>query len=95
MQPSREQLVKLCREVLAPLVACGMIVASAAAVMYLVSYTEGDVHIHLAGTCGGCPGVAMTRDRVLEPALRSLPGKVKLRLTAGWRIPPGSEKLES
>lgn len=88
MQPSREQLLKLCRDVLAPLVAAD------GGVMYLVSYTEGDVHIHLAGTCGGCPGVAMTRDRVFEPALRSLPGKLKLRLTAGWRIPPGSEKLE-
>lgn len=88
MQPSREQLLKLCRDVLAPLVAAD------GGVMYLVSYTEGDVHIHLAGTCGGCPGVAMTRDRVLEPALRSLPGKLKLRLTAGWRIPFGAEKLE-
>lgn len=84
--PTREQLIKLCRDVLSPLVAAD------GGVLYLVSFDDGDVHLHLAGTCAGCPGVGMTRDRVLEPALQSL-GKVKLKLTAGWTIPPSAEKI--
>ncbi len=86
----REQLLKLCRDVLHPLVAAD------GGELYLVSYDDGDVHLHLAGTCSGCPGVAMTRDRVLEPAIRSLSAvspKLKLKLTAGWTIPPNAEKF--
>ena len=28
--------------------------------LYLVSATPDDVHLHLAGTCAGCPGATMT-----------------------------------
>ena len=85
--PTREQLLKLCRDVLFPLIAAD------GGVLFLVSYDEGDVHLHLAGTCAGCPGVSMTRDRVLEPVLQALGPKVKLKLTAGWTIPPRAEKI--
>jgi Fe-S cluster biogenesis protein NfuA len=84
---SHEQLRKLCRDVLHPLVAAD------GGELYLVSYDDGDVHLHLAGTCSGCPGVTMTRDRVIEPVLRALGPKMKLKLTAGWTIPPHAEKL--
>ena len=29
--------------------------------VYLVSVTSDDVHVHLTGTCAGCPGASMTR----------------------------------
>jgi Fe-S cluster biogenesis protein NfuA len=84
----RQQALKICREVLAPLVRAD------GGVLYLVSVAADDVHIHLAGTCSGCPGATITRDRMLEPLLRTVLPKARLRLTTGWRIPPEAEKVE-
>ncbi len=83
-----EPVLKICRELLAPLVEAD------GGAMYLVSASGDDIHIHLAGTCAGCPGSAMTRDGVLAPALRSLVPKVKLRLTTGFRVPDGAQRVE-
>jgi len=84
----RDLVAKLCREVLAPLVRAD------GGVLYLVSVTADDVHIHLAGTCSGCPGASITRDRLLEPALTTVAPKAKLRVTTGWRVPNDAEKIE-
>ena len=84
----RDAVAKLCREVLAPLVRAD------GGVLYLVSATADDVHIHLAGTCSGCPGAAIPRDRMLEPAITTLVPKAKVRVTTGWRIPTDAEKIE-
>ena len=61
--------------------------------MYVVGITLDEVHIHLAGTCAGCPGAALTRDRVLEPALAAIAPKASLKLTTGWNIPDGAQKI--
>lgn len=62
--------------------------------MYLVSASADDVHLHLTGTCAGCPGSTMTRERLLEPAVRSVLPKATLKLTTGWRVPDGAKKVE-
>ncbi|MEO6419889.1 MAG: NifU family protein [Polyangiaceae bacterium] len=87
MDGPHESIVKVCRDVLGPLVKAD------GGVLYLVSVSPEDVHIHLAGTCAGCPGAAITRDRMLEPAIASLLPKAKLRVTTGWRVPEGAEKF--
>ena len=87
MDASREIIVKVCRDVLGPLVNAD------GGVLYLVSVSQEDVHIHLSGTCAGCPGAAITRDRMLEPAIATLLPKAKLRVTTGWRVPEGAEKF--
>lgn len=61
--------------------------------MYVVGVTVDEVHIHLAGTCAGCPGAQLTRDRVLEPAIASIAPKMSLRLTTGWNVPQGAQKV--
>lgn len=61
--------------------------------MYLVTATAEDIHIHLAGTCAGCPGATMTRDRLLEPTLHTVAPKASLRVTTGWRVPEGARKI--
>jgi Fe-S cluster biogenesis protein NfuA len=81
--------VKLCREVLAPLV------ESDGGEVYLVQSSPEDLHIHLAGTCAGCPGSALTRDRVLGPALLAVAPKAKLRVTTGVRVPEGAQRVEA
>jgi Fe-S cluster biogenesis protein NfuA len=63
--------------------------------LYLVSASADDVHIHLTGTCAGCPGSNMTRERLLEPAVRSALPKATLKLTTGWRVPDGAKKIDS
>ena len=83
-----ETVAKVCREVLAALIEAD------GGRMFLVSATAEDIHLHLAGTCAGCPGSAHTTGRILAPTLaRSLP-KAKLRVTTGWIVPPGAVRLE-
>jgi Fe-S cluster biogenesis protein NfuA len=84
-----EPFLKLCRDVLAPLVEAD------GGTLYLVAVTPEDVHFHLAGTCAGCPGSTFTRDRVLGPALLSVAPKATLRLTTGFRIPDGALRIEA
>ena len=83
-----ETVARVCRDVLAALIEAD------GGRMFLVSATIDDIHIHLAGTCAGCPGSAQTTSRILAPTLeRALP-KAKLRVTTGWVVPPGSLRLE-
>ncbi|HXN31655.1 MAG TPA: NifU family protein [Polyangiaceae bacterium] len=83
----REQIAKICREILAPLV------RTDGGEMYLVTFEGDDLHIHLTGTCAGCPGVSMTGDKVILPALRTAAPKLRLVVTTGVNVPEGAEKL--
>ena len=66
MDPAPKELIlKMCREILAPLVHAD------GGEMYLVAVGTDEVHVHLAGTCAGCPGASLTRERLLEPAFAS------------------------
>jgi Fe-S cluster biogenesis protein NfuA len=83
----KEQLTKVCREILAP------IVKTDGGEMYLVRFDGDDVYIHLAGTCAGCPGSSITGEKVLLPALRTAAPKVRVIVTTGIRVPEGAQKL--
>lgn len=62
--------------------------------LYVVSASSDDVHLHLAGTCAGCPGSTMTRERLLKPAVRGVLPKAAVKVTTGWNVPPGAKKVE-
>lgn len=62
--------------------------------LYLVSATPDDVHLHLTGTCAGCPGATMTRERLLEPTVHGAAPKATLKVTTGYRVPAGAKKVE-
>ena len=62
--------------------------------LYLVSASSEDVHLHLSGTCAGCPGSTMTRERLLEPAVRNVAPKATVKVTTGWRVPDGATKID-
>ncbi len=62
--------------------------------LYLVSATADDVHVHLSGTCAGCPGSTMTRERLLEPTVRNVAPKATIKVTTGPRVPDGAKKLD-
>ena len=61
--------------------------------LYLVSASLDDVHLHLTGTCAGCPGATITRERLLEPAVHSAAPRAHVKVTTGWRVPEGAEKI--
>lgn len=63
--------------------------------VYLVRATSDEVHLHLAGTCAGCPGATMTRERLLAPTVKSVLPKATLTVTTGWRVPEGAVKIGS
>lgn len=83
----KEQITKICREILAPMVKAD------GGEMYLVRFDGDDVHVHLGGTCAGCPGASITSDKVLLPLLRTASPKVRIVVTTGIRVPDGADKL--
>jgi Fe-S cluster biogenesis protein NfuA len=85
---SKEAIERICREILAPLV------ATDGGEMYVVRFDGDDVHIHLGGVCAGCPGASLTGDKVILPALRAAAPKVRIVLTTGIRAPDGSRRME-
>jgi len=63
--------------------------------LYLVSANADDVHVHLTGTCAGCPGSTMTRERLVEPTVRNVVPKATVKLTTGPKIPDGAKKISA
>lgn len=84
-----EEVVRLCREVLAPLVHAD------GGELHLVVGNSEEIQIHLSGTCAGCPGAAMTRDRILAPVLVAALPKVRVTVTTGVRVPEGAVRVEA
>lgn len=89
MDAHREQIVKLCREILAPLVRAD------GGEMYVVSVSGDSVHIHLSGACSGCPGASFTREHVIEPLVDAAIPKARVILTTGLKPPPGATKIDA
>jgi Fe-S cluster biogenesis protein NfuA len=83
----RDNIVQVCRDLVVPLV------TSDGGEFYLVSVGEGELHVHLAGTCAGCPGSTMTRDSLVAPAIAAAAPKLQVKLTTGWVIPTGAERI--
>ncbi len=84
---AKGNVAKICREILAPLVKID------GGEMYLVGIEGDDVHIHLTGACAGCPGSALTTDKIILPALRAAASKVRVTVTTGTRVPQGAERV--
>ena len=80
-------IIKLCRDVLSPLVAAD------GGLMFVVKATAEEVHLHLTGTCAGCPGASHTRDGVIAPAIRTVAAKARVVVTTGPRVPDGAKRI--
>ena len=80
-------LMKMCRDVLAPLVAAD------GGTMYLVKASAEEAHFHLTGTCAGCPGASLTRDGMIAPAVRAVLPKARVVVTTGFRVPDGAVRI--
>jgi Fe-S cluster biogenesis protein NfuA len=84
MAASIDQLLKVCREVIAPLVRAD------GGEVYVVAVEADHLTLHLAGTCAGCPGATLTTRLVIEPAIHAVAPAARLVVTSGIRVPDGA-----
>ncbi len=84
MAASIDQLLKLCREVIAPLIRAD------GGEVYVVAVEPDQLTLHLAGTCAGCPGATLTTRSVIEPAVHAVAPSARLVVTSGIRVPEGA-----
>lgn len=82
-----DQLQKLCREVLAPLIRAD------GGKLYVVAVEASHLTLHLAGRFAGCPGSPLVIKQIIEPAVRSIAPQIELTVTYGMRIPEGASLL--
>ena len=61
--------------------------------LYVVAVGEDEVSLHLAGTCGGCPGIDFTSRGIIEPVIRAAAPRAKLFVSNGWQIPKGAKRV--
>lgn len=87
MTASIDQLLKVCREVLAPLIRAD------GGEIYIVAVEANHLSIHLAGRFAGCPGTPLTIRGVIEPAVRAVAPTAKLDISSGIAVPEGASPV--
>lgn len=87
MAASIDQLLRVCREVLAPLVRAD------GGELYVVAVDPDSLALHLAGTCSGCPGKPYTTSAIIEPAILAVAPGARITVTSGATIPEGASKV--
>jgi Fe-S cluster biogenesis protein NfuA len=71
------------------------LVAADGGELYVVSASNDDVHVHLSGTCAGCPGASTCNERLIGPVVHGTLPKAALKVTTGFRIPPGARRVSA
>lgn len=79
-----DQLLRICKEVLGPLVRAD------GGELYVVAVEPNHVSLHLAGRYAGCPGTPLVIKTVLEPAIRAVAPSARVEISAGISIPDGA-----
>jgi Fe-S cluster biogenesis protein NfuA len=87
MPANIDQMLKVCREVIAPLVRADQ------GEVYLVAVEPDQITLHLAGMCAGCPGVNLTVKGVIEPAVHAVAPAARVVVSSGIRIPDGASLI--
>jgi Fe-S cluster biogenesis protein NfuA len=87
MAATIDQLLKVCRDVIAPLV------RSDGGELYLVAVESDHLTLHLAGTCAGCPGAVLTARGVIEPAIHAVAPSARVVVTNGAKVPEGASLM--
>jgi Fe-S cluster biogenesis protein NfuA len=89
MGAARQRFVDLCRDVLRPLIEADE------GKLFLVSADEGELVLHLGGTCAGCPGAPLTIRTLIEPAVRAIDPSVRVVVTVGAKRPENAVLVEA
>jgi Fe-S cluster biogenesis protein NfuA len=84
MAATIDQLLKVCKDVIAPLI------RSDGGELYLVAVEPDHLTLHIAGTCSGCPGAVLTTRGVIEPAVHAVAPSARVVVTNGVKVPEGA-----
>jgi Fe-S cluster biogenesis protein NfuA len=84
MAATIDQLLKVCKDVIAPLIRAD------GGELYLVAVEPDHLTLHLAGTCSGCPGAVLTTRGVIEPAIHAVAPSARVIVTNGVKVPDGA-----
>jgi len=87
MAVAKDEIERVVREVLAPLVRAD------GGDLYLVSVEDTGVSLHVTGRFSGCPGNTLARRRIFEPPLVAIAPGITVTLTSGPLIPAGASLL--
>jgi len=85
---SRDALVRVVRDLLAPLIRAD------GGEVYIVRVDDDGIALHLAGRYAGCPGNTVARRRVIEPALRAVSPSAEVVITSGVLVPDSAQRID-
>ena len=81
---SIDQLLKVLKDVLAPLIRAD------GGEVYVVAVEANHLSLHLAGRYAGCPGAPLVIRGIIEPAIRSIAPTARLDVSVGIKVPDGA-----
>jgi Fe-S cluster biogenesis protein NfuA len=84
MSVPREKLLKICEDILAPLIRAD------GGQLFVVAIEADSITLHLAGKCSGCPGATLTSTAIIEPAIRAIAPNIRVVVTSGFQVPEGA-----
>ena len=84
MNAPQEKLLKICEDILAPLIRAD------GGELFVVAIEPDSISLHLAGKCSGCPGATLTTSAIIEPAIRSVAPTIRVIVTSGFQVPAGA-----
>jgi Fe-S cluster biogenesis protein NfuA len=87
MGDTREEILRVVREVVAPLVRAD------GGRIYLVAADDDAVTLHLAGRYSGCPGNTLAIRRIIEPAIFAVAPRARVTVTSGALQPADATLL--
>jgi Fe-S cluster biogenesis protein NfuA len=85
---SNSPVQRLLNEVLGPLV------EQDAGELHVLTPTDSQLSLHLAGSYAGCPGNTLAVRRVIEPIVRARLPNVRLSVTSGALVPLGAVRWQ-
>ena len=81
---SIDQLLKVLKEVVAPLIRAD------AGEVYIVAVEPNHLSLHLAGRYAGDPGTPLVVRGIIEPAIRAVAPTARLEVSSGTQVPEGA-----
>lgn len=84
MTATIDQLLKVLREVIAPLIRAD------GGEVYIVAVEANHLSLHLAGRYAGCPGSPLVVRGIIEPAVRCVAPTARLDVSCGISVPAGA-----
>jgi Fe-S cluster biogenesis protein NfuA len=87
MGGTRDEILRVIREVVAPMVRAD------GGRLYVVKAEDDVLDLHIAGRFAGCPGNTLATRRVIEPAIFAVAPAARVTINSGALIPKDAELI--